>query len=66
MRRDALYLSDIVEAIDAIGRFVVGLDEQAFLIDELRQSAVLQKLAIIGEAATRLSPEVKTRTKAVP
>ncbi len=31
------------------------------MVDELRQSAVLQKLMIIGEAAARLSPEFKAQ-----
>jgi uncharacterized protein with HEPN domain len=55
MRRDKLYLHDIVEAADAIQRFLQGTSEETFLEDELQQSAVLQKLIIIGEAASRLS-----------
>jgi len=54
MRREALYLRDIVEAADAIARFLQGVDRDSFFGDELRQSAVLQKLTIIGEAAARL------------
>lgn len=42
MRSDALYLADILDAIEAIERFVTGLDEASFLADELVQSAVLQ------------------------
>jgi uncharacterized protein with HEPN domain len=55
MRTDALYLADIGDAIDAIERFTAGIDEARFLSDELIQSAVLQKLSVIGEAAARLS-----------
>ena len=54
MRREELYLRDIVEAADAVQRFVSDFEEEAFLEDELRQSAVLQKLIVIGEAAARL------------
>lgn len=53
MRPEELYLTDIVEAAAAIGRFIEGVDEESFLQDELRQSAVLQKLIVIGEAAAR-------------
>ena len=61
MRPDRLYLSDIVDASDAIGRFLLDLDgERAFPADELRQSAILQKLIVIGEAASRLSDELRT------
>ncbi len=54
MRREELYLADIVEAADAIGRFLAGVDHDEFMHDELLQSGVLQKLIVIGEAASRL------------
>ncbi len=65
MRPDRLYLLDIEEAALAIGRFLEGIDEGAFLSDELIQSAVLQKLTVIGEAAARVSTEVKLQHSAV-
>ncbi len=61
MRSEQLYLSDMIEAIDAIAAFVSGLDESAFYQDAKTQSAVLQKLIVIGEAAARLSPEFRDR-----
>ncbi len=61
MRHDKLYLMDIIEAADAISRFLQNISEDEFLTDELRQSAVLQKLMIVGESAARLSPEFKAR-----
>ena len=58
MRTDWLYLADIVAAADSIARFIAGMeDDAAFYTDELRQSAILQKLIVIGEAASRLSRE---------
>lgn len=59
MRREELYLTDIIEAADAIQRFLRKVDQNTFLKDELLQSAVLQKLMIIGEAASRLSKEFR-------
>ncbi|MBC7238103.1 MAG: DUF86 domain-containing protein [Chloroflexi bacterium] len=50
MRPERLCLLDIVEAADAIARFLHGVDRSQFMDDELRQSAVLQKLIVIGEA----------------
>jgi uncharacterized protein with HEPN domain len=35
MRSDALYLADILDAIEAIERFVTDFDEARFLSDEL-------------------------------
>ena len=61
MRREELYLSDIVEAADAIQRFIAGIRRDDFLHDELRQSAVLQKLIVIGEAVARLPAEFRER-----
>lgn len=66
MRRDRLYLGDIVEAADAISHFLDGISEETFLGSDLLQSAVLQKLTIIGEAAARLSPEFKTDESHIP
>ena len=47
MRREELHLTDIVEAADAIQRFIEGVQREDFFDDELRQSAVLQKLIVI-------------------
>jgi uncharacterized protein with HEPN domain len=61
MRLEELYLADIVEAADAIQRFIEGVQREDFFDDELRQSAVLQKLIVIGEAAARLPKEFTER-----
>ncbi len=36
MRSERLYLTDIIAAIDAIERFLQGIDEASFMQDELR------------------------------
>lgn len=59
MRPEKLYLMDIVEAAGAIERFLAGIDSDEFEIDDLRQSAILQKLTIIGEATARLPAEFR-------
>jgi uncharacterized protein with HEPN domain len=61
MRRERLYLLDIVEAADAIRSFLAGVSESAFLGNDLLRSAVLQKLSIIGEAASRLPQDLCDR-----
>lgn len=66
MRREELYLRDIVEAAGHIASFVAGLDFTRFEESELVRSAVVQKLAIMGEAAGRLSGELKARYPQVP
>jgi uncharacterized protein with HEPN domain len=61
MRSEQLYLFDIAEAIDALERFCSQVSFDEFLGDELRQSAVLQKFIVIGEAAARLPDDFKRR-----
>ena len=59
MRREEVYLTDIVEAAESINKFLAGIKRQTFLQDDLLRSAVLQKLSIIGEAASRLASEFR-------
>lgn len=66
MRREDLYLCDILEAADAIARFIAGVSAERFYRDDLIRSAALQKLLIIGESAARLSDEFKTKIPNVP
>jgi uncharacterized protein with HEPN domain len=61
MRREELYLRDIVEAANHIANFIAALEFSSFQESELIRSAVVQKLAIIGEAAARVPEELKAR-----
>lgn len=60
MRPEKLYLTDILEAAEAIRNFCKGVTYVQFEEDDMRRSAVLQKLIVIGEAAGRLSPGFRT------
>lgn len=66
MRHEKLYLTDIVEAAQAIERFITGEDFEDFEQNEMMNSAVLQKLMVIGEAAARLPKEFTQRFPEVP
>ena len=66
MRRERLYLSDIVEAADALLGFVAGLDRDRFVGDDLVRSAVLHKIQVIGEAAAHVGDEIRNRAPQVP
>ena len=65
-RRERLYLLDIVEAGQAIARFVADIDRDRFVGDDLVRSAVLHKLQVIGEAAGRVSEATRASAPAVP
>jgi len=66
MRPEKLYLTDIVEAAQAIDRFVMGESYYEFEQNEMMNSAVLQKLTVIGEAASRLPKEFTNRFPEIP
>src|ERR1017187_3558976 len=66
MRRDDRYLNDIIEAVDHIGAFIGEADFEGFLKPELVRSAVVPKLAIIGEAAARISEGLRLGHPQVP
>jgi uncharacterized protein with HEPN domain len=66
MRRDDLYLRDILEAADHISDFIKGLDAFGFEQTEVVRSAVVQKLTTIGEACARISPELKAAYPEIP
>jgi len=66
MRPEKLYLTDIVEAAQSIARFVMGESFDEFEQNEMMNSAVLQKLTVIGEAASRLPKEFTNRFPEIP
>jgi uncharacterized protein with HEPN domain len=53
MRDHSLYLKDIVGAMEAVEKFVEGIDFDRFQNDDLISSAVIRKFEIIGEASRR-------------
>ena len=66
MRREKLYLADIVQATEEIQKFIAGVTKESFLDNDLLRSAVLNKLTIIGEAAARLGKDFKAAHPDVP
>ena len=61
MRNYKLYIKDILEAMNAIERFVEGLNFEAFKINDEKSSAVIRKFEIIGEAAKNVPEEIKQK-----
>jgi uncharacterized protein with HEPN domain len=61
MRSSELYLTDIVEAADAIEEFTSDVEFGDFVRDDMRRSAVVQKLTVIGEAVARLPQDFRDR-----
>ncbi|HLD58734.1 MAG TPA: DUF86 domain-containing protein [archaeon] len=59
-------LNDILEAIERIESFSKGLSEESFLENELKQSAIIRQVEIIGEAAKSLPKEFTAKNPQIP
>ena len=66
MRRDQQRLLDILEALDSVANMAGQRDESEFIADETLCYAVAQRLTVVGEAASRVSGEVRERYSSVP
>lgn len=60
MKSDRMYLEHILECIEKILRFSEG-GMDAFFQDDRTQDAVIRNFEIIGEAAKRLSDDVRSK-----
>lgn len=66
MRRDVDLLTDLLRTADELAHIVGGLDEERFAGDDVVRSAAMYKLVVIGEAAAKLTPELRERFADVP
>jgi uncharacterized protein with HEPN domain len=66
MRQDESSLVDIVQAMQRVLRFAQDLSRDRLNEDEMRQSAILYQIMIVGEAVKRLSPEFRVQHSQVP
>lgn len=64
--RDAALILDMALAARDALSFVADLDEPAFLASRLHQNAVIHSLAVIGEAAGKVSPDFRSAHPEIP
>lgn len=65
--RDArVYLQDILDAINHINEYVIGLKRDDLLVDRKTLDAVVRNLEIIGEAAKQMPQDIIERFSDVP
>ena len=66
MRRERLYLEDILAAADAVAGFIETQTWELFEANLMLRSAVVHQMTVIGEAVSRLSPELRERHPETP
>ena len=59
MRPDLVLLSDIDQALAEAVTFAAGLSRSGFVDDHRSRGAVMYELIVVGEAAARVSAEVR-------
>ena len=66
MKRDiGLFIEDIIKSIKNIEEFSRSLDKDKFSKDNLRQSAIIRQLEIIGEAVKNISENLKNKNREI-
>lgn len=66
MPRDHEYLTDIFESCRLVKSYTSDITKDEFLDDVKCQDAVIRRFEIIGEAARRISDEMKTEYPEIP
>ena len=56
-----LFLSDLLDAAEAVREFTTGMGLKDLLADRRTRDAVLRNLEVIGEAARHIPPDVRSR-----
>lgn len=66
MRPDEMYLRDILDAADSIIQSTMGVTFEQFEAQRSVRGAPLYEFIVIGEAAAKLSSDVRTRYPEIP
>ena len=67
MRRDySLFLKDIIQAMEAIEKFVEGMEFEELVEDDKTSSAVIRKFEILGEAARNIPNWMREKYPLIP
>jgi len=67
MRRDySLFLKDIIQAMEAIEKFVEGMEFEGLINDDKTSSAVIRKFEILGEAARNIPDWMREKYPIIP
>ena len=61
-----LYLEDMANAIRSIQEFVANVQFSSFVTNQMMRDAVVRNIEIIGEAASKIPPDVQERYPEIP
>jgi len=61
-----MFIEDILEAMDKIGRYIKGLSYETFAGNEMVVDAVLRNLEVIGEAARNIPEDIREKYSDIP
>jgi uncharacterized protein with HEPN domain len=64
-RSDSVYLQDILESVNIILNYTENITEFEFLNNMILQDAVTRRFEIIGEAASKISENIKSANPGV-
>jgi len=65
-RNNEIRLHHIIRRIDKIQAYIDDIDQDAFEQNEMLQDAIIKNLEIIGEAATKITKELKSAHNHIP
>lgn len=66
MNRSLMSLKDIIESMNRIDNYLIGVDYDSFLNNQMLIDAVIRNLEIIGEAAKNITEEVRSKYPEIP
>lgn len=66
MKKDEVYLKDMLDAAEQILEYCKGFDYVKFANTKLVQDAVVRNLEILGEAAKKLSSDLREKNPKLP
>lgn len=61
MQRDRLFIEEMIEAANQAQRLTTGVSLEQLEVDRTRRDALLWNFTVLGEAATKVSDDLKER-----
>ena len=66
LNRDLTYLGDVLDSIQRIESYTVGVSKESFLENFMMQDALMRQIKIIGEASNGISNDFQEQHENLP